>query len=233
MSIPAKLLPDISFRHRRRAYRGPHPQRTHDQSSRAFPRPPSESLQRTKGLDRHRHPRSRHAISSENRSVRNGRLAGLRLRSANFDFFNVEWAKNLKGVQVSPSLRDMAVPLRALTHSRRSFTVTVTPPMKLSVVMPVYNEQATLREVIARVLAVAARDRTDLRRRRLDRRLPRNPDGIADQSSRKSRSCFSPRIWAKAPRFAAAFKRRLETSSSFRTPTSNTILPTTPFCCAR
>lgn len=48
----------------------------------------------------------------------------------------------------------MAVPLRALTHSRRSFTVTVTPPMKLSVVMPVYNEQATLREVITRVLAV-------------------------------------------------------------------------------
>src|ERR1700736_695320 len=42
----------------------------------------------------------------------------------------------------------------ALTRPSRPFTVTTTETMKLSVVMPVYNEHATLQEVISRVLAV-------------------------------------------------------------------------------
>jgi glycosyltransferase involved in cell wall biosynthesis len=41
----------------------------------------------------------------------------------------------------------------SLTFSIAPFTVAVTP-MKLSVVMPVYNERATLRQVVDRVLAV-------------------------------------------------------------------------------
>ena len=42
----------------------------------------------------------------------------------------------------------------ALTGTREIVTVTGTHFMKLSIVMPVYNEQGTLREVVARVLAV-------------------------------------------------------------------------------
>jgi glycosyltransferase involved in cell wall biosynthesis len=41
-----------------------------------------------------------------------------------------------------------------LTRATETVTVTGTNPMKLSVVMPVYNEQATLHEVISHVLAV-------------------------------------------------------------------------------
>jgi glycosyltransferase involved in cell wall biosynthesis len=41
-----------------------------------------------------------------------------------------------------------------LTLFGNPFTVTLSRIMKLSVVMPVYNEQATLREVVSRVLAV-------------------------------------------------------------------------------
>jgi glycosyltransferase involved in cell wall biosynthesis len=41
-----------------------------------------------------------------------------------------------------------------LTHSSHPFTVAATRPMKLSVVMPVYNEQGTVREAVSRVLAV-------------------------------------------------------------------------------
>jgi glycosyltransferase involved in cell wall biosynthesis len=43
--------------------------------------------------------------------------------------------------------------LSTLTFHATPFTVTV-PAMKLSVIMPVYNEQATLREAVERVLAV-------------------------------------------------------------------------------
>ena len=45
----------------------------------------------------------------------------------------------------------------------------------LSVVMPVYNERATIEEIIRRVLAVPAPHRADRRRRRLDGRDARHP----------------------------------------------------------
>ena len=82
-------------------------------------------------------------------------------------------------------------------------------PMKLSVVMPVYNEQGTLREVVPRS------------RRPLDIELICVDDGSRDGSREilsqlqssipKSASFFSRKTWAKAPPSAAAFRnhRRL------------------------
>ena len=102
--------------------------------------------------------------------------------------------------------------------------------MKLSVVMPVYNEQATLQEVIARVLAVPL----DIELICVDdgshRRLARNSRPTPDQPIPRSESCSSRRTWAKAPLSAAAFRSPPATSSSFRTPTWNTIPPNIPCC---
>src|ERR1700731_3539570 len=50
--------------------------------------------------------------------------------------------------------RDSSGSLIVLTASTEPFIVTIIPAMKLSVVMPVYNEQATLKQVVERVLAV-------------------------------------------------------------------------------
>src|ERR1700693_4096391 len=57
----------IHPRHRRRPHRSPHPQRPSHQPSRTFPCPPSQSLRRTKGIARHRHPSSRHPLPPQNR----------------------------------------------------------------------------------------------------------------------------------------------------------------------
>ena len=55
--------------------------------------------------------------------------------------------------------------------------------MKLSVIMPVYNERTTLRAVVERVLAVPLETRIDLRGRRFARRLQGDSGRVASQHS--------------------------------------------------
>ena len=97
------------------------------------------------------------------------------------------------------------------------------PRMKLSVVMPVYNERATLREVVQKVLAVS-----------LEIELICVDDGSRDgsreilspscsRSIHKSALFCSRIIWARERRSGAAFRRLLAISSSFRMPIWNTI----------
>jgi tRNA pseudouridine55 synthase len=57
------------LRDRRRSHGCPHPQRTHCQPARTFPRSPGQSIQRAKGTDRHCHPCGRNTVSSKNRPV--------------------------------------------------------------------------------------------------------------------------------------------------------------------
>jgi len=101
--------------------------------------------------------------------------------------------------------------------------------MKLSVVMPVYNEQATLREVISRVLAVP-----------LEIELLCVDDGSSDGSREilaeleashpQIRAMLQPKNMGKGAALRRAFRRRPATSSSFRTQIWNTTPPTTPPC---
>ena len=53
----------------------------------------------------------------------------------------------------------------------------------LSVVMPVYNERATIEEIIGRVLGAAGASPADRRRRRVDRRHARHPDTSRSSST--------------------------------------------------
>ncbi len=105
--------------------------------------------------------------------------------------------------------------------------------MKLSVVMPVYNEQATLRRVVERVLSVG-----------LDIELLCVDDGSRDGSREILADLQKqwPQIKVIPPAAqhgqrallsAAASRKPPATTSSFRTPTSNTIPATTPCCSAR
>ena len=83
--------------------------------------------------------------------------------------------------------------------------------MKLSVVMPVYNEEATLRKVIERVFSVG-----------LDIELLCVDDGSKDRSreilaelqlERPGCAFFcSRKIWVRAPRCAAEFRKRPATT---------------------
>ena len=94
--------------------------------------------------------------------------------------------------------------------------------MKLSVVMPVYNERATLREVVQKVLSVP-----------MEIELICVDDGSRDGSREimaelqsehpKSASFFSHITWGRERRFAAASRKPPATSSLFRTPIWNTI----------
>ena len=61
----------VPVRHRRRSHRRPHPRRTPHQSPRTLPRAPSQSLRRTARSPRHRHPRRRDAVPSQD-CVRGG-----------------------------------------------------------------------------------------------------------------------------------------------------------------
>ena len=94
--------------------------------------------------------------------------------------------------------------------------------VKLSVVMPVYNERATLRAVVERVLALP-----------LEIEMICVDDGSNDGSVEllkeleglypKLRVFFSPATWAKALRFAAESQKQPAILLSSRTRTSNTI----------
>ena len=101
--------------------------------------------------------------------------------------------------------------------------------MKLSVVMPIYNERATLAKVVDKVLAVP-----------LDIELVCVDDGCAmarancwlncKRSIRKCACFCSLKIWVKARRCVAAFRKQLATTSLFRMPTWNMIPPSSPIC---
>ena len=83
----------------------------------------------------------------------------------------------------------------------------VSSTMKLSVIVPIYNERATLRDVVAKVLSVP-----------LEIELICVDDGSRDGSreilselekhTRSSGFSFSRRTWAKGRPCAAEFRRR-------------------------
>ena len=96
--------------------------------------------------------------------------------------------------------------------------------MKLSLVIPVYNELPTLREIVARVVAVdldkelvlvddgstdGSRELlAELREQGLERWLPATPSAPAPRTQRGAGAACSRRTWARgrrcAPGFAAA-----------------------------
>ena len=94
---------------------------------------------------------------------------------------------------------------------------------KLSVVIPVYNEARTIREIVARVRAVPARQGADHRRRLLDRR---HPGGRCADLARATDVVVvrHERNRGKGAALQDRLRRRhAATSSSSRTPTSSTI----------
>jgi len=94
--------------------------------------------------------------------------------------------------------------------------------MKLSVVMPVFNERATLQEVVLKVLAVS-----------LEIELICVDDGSQDGSREilaqlqsehpQIRLVLQPQNMAREPRSAAAFRKPPANTSLFRTPIWSTI----------
>ena len=102
--------------------------------------------------------------------------------------------------------------------------------MKLSVVMPIYNERSTLEEVVAKVLGVP-----------LEIELICVDDGSSDGSremlreldrsvSADDRTFCSHTTWGKVLRFDAEYRRRLATTWSFRTLIWNMTLISTLYC---
>ena len=106
--------------------------------------------------------------------------------------------------------------------------------VKLSVVMPCYNERATIREIVSRVLAVdlAARQRARHRRRRVD---DGTRDILAELDGRDGVRVLPAAAEPRQGRRRRARHPRVDRRrrSSSRTPTSSTTRASTRCCCSR
>ena len=97
----------------------------------------------------------------------------------------------------------------------------------VSIVVPAYNEAATIEEVLRRLSAVPFRTRGHRRRRRLDRRhgaISRPPSTACGSSAARATPARAP------PCATASPPRTRRRSSSSRTPTSSTTPRTCPRC---